>query len=51
MANKNRAMNLDFYIRWFKDGLWQDVNIQDLTEEEFRQVICERLGLVGVKKE
>ena len=49
--NQNEAMNKDFYIRWCKDGKWQSVNIQDLTEKEFRQWIGDFVGLVGVRKD
>lgn len=43
-------MKFDYYVRWFKDGKWKSVNVQELTEEEFRQYICWKIGLVGMKK-
>ena len=48
--NKNKAMNMNYFIRWFKDGRWQNVNVQDLTEEEFRQYLMYQLNFIGVKK-
>ena len=49
--NENEWMNLEFYIRMFKDGKWQSVNIQDLSEEEFRQFLLWKLRFAGLKKE
>lgn len=48
--NTPEAMKFDYYVRWFKDGHWKSVNVQELTEEEFRQYICWKIGLVGMKK-
>jgi len=47
--NKNDFMNLNFFVRMFKDGKWQAVNIQNMTEAEFRNFICQKLGLIGLR--
>lgn len=47
---QNEFMALDYYVRMFKDGEWQSVNVQDMTEVEFRDFICSKIGLIGIKK-
>lgn len=51
MSNVPEAMKRDYFVRWFKDGKWQAVNVKELSEDEFRQYICWTIGLVGVKKD
>lgn len=51
MTSKNKFMNLEFYVRMFKDGEWKSVNILEMTNEEFRQFLFWKLGFVGMKKE
>jgi hypothetical protein len=41
----------DYYIRTKIKGKQETVDIQQLTEHEFRQFICWKLGMVGVKRD
>ena len=47
---KNEFMKFDFFVRMFKDGKWQAVNIKNMTEDEFRQFLFHKLGFVGMKR-
>jgi len=51
MSEQNEFMNLDFFVRMFKDGKWKAVDIvKEMTEEEFRRFLLWRLGFCGVKR-
>jgi len=48
--DRNEFMNLEFFVRVFKNGKWQPVNVKDMSEEEFRNFICWKIGLIALKK-
>lgn len=48
---QNEPMKYEYYVRWCKNGKWQSLNINELTEKEFRNWLMHYLRFVGLKKD
>ena len=48
IRNSSPWMGVKYYVRGFKQGKWQPIDVEKMGELEFRRFICWKIGMVGM---